>query len=457
MAFIEGFADPSSDQSRGLEALNKAASRFAEGFAKDPSVRTQEKIVRIKREDRDNRSREIRIKQSIDSINQLGVFALAIFKETGKPTPPGVLKLFKKMGSQSDQAGELANNYLAALSKLQEQPAEDDRNFAAGFGPDPNDPNRAAPLPGGSRDPETIQREATLRAAASQEAQGVSRVISSDDPINKEFNLGIPDGESAFVNFRQDPVTGAVAPSVTKRFGASSPIEINLAGLSDKERRKELEGFRSDLRDRRSAVISLVRQSNRIDEILGDSAEAIGVIGGIARLGDTMVEQARAIGKQFGLSLSPDDYEEVFNKHFAQIAEMSSAVRSNIINLAFTVARAQNKSGRVTEKDVQFALQTIGANSGSTKQIRAALGEVVNNAIQSFDDDVFVNRGRFEEGELPIPQSMTDDLKLLGVTPIERINVIPQAIKDVGGKLHNVRPDGTVEYELPNGMIVEAE
>lgn len=79
------------------------------------------------------------------------------------------------------------------------------------------------------------------RAAGVESPQDVgdrfARVVSGDDPLNAQFSLGIPRGESARVEFDADESGGLTNPSVLARFGASveaQPLQDPIAGgLSD--------------------------------------------------------------------------------------------------------------------------------------------------------------------------------------------------------------------------------
>ena len=364
------------------------------------------------------------------------------------------------------QEGELA------LERLSQPSPGQKLDLAKGFQEDPNRPGAARAIPGGSQDLETLKAAAEAKREAPEAAaaravetrrqeiiQTPSRIVSSDDPLNAQFNLGIPEGESARVKFAADGI-GNINASVETRFGASSETTIDFSGFAEKEKIKALTDLSTDINTQKQAAFRVVRLSNRIVEILGDDASPLAIVGAVSRLGNSATEQAKAIASAAGVNFDEGSFD--FDA-FPETAVKSAQVRSNILALAFTVAQAQNR-GRVTEKDIQNALKTIGAGSGSTLQMRAALGEVVNDTLLNIDDFIAINRSNFEGSSVRSPQLLQDDLKLRGVTPLSRMEAgqespveeLPPGIPP-GSKLVNQTKNGLPVYRAPNGDLLVVE
>lgn len=293
--------------------------------------------------------------------------------------------------------------------------------------------------------------EAAARAIAVDRAKILetpSRIVSSDDPFNEQFNLGIPEGESARVAFTEDE-QGQVRASVKSRFGAGAVTTIDFSGLAQQEQVKALTKVGIGINQQKQAAIRVTRLSNRIVEVLGNDASPLAIVGFISRMGNSVTEQARAVAQSFGIEFDESNFN--FDA-FPETAVKSTQTRSNVLSLAFAVAKAR-EGGRLTDKDVQRALNTIGAGSGSTLQMRAALGEVVTDVIQSIDDFIVINRQSFEGSGVNLPSLLADDLETIGVTPLTRLETggvsdLPPGIPP-GSKLVDQTKDGLPVYRPP--------
>jgi hypothetical protein len=244
------------------------------------------------------------------------------------------------------------------------------------------------------------------------------------------------------------------------RFGVGTEVKIDLSGLSKREQTKALVKQAAEIRERKTDAIRAVRLVNRINETLETvGAGALGIVGIIARFGNTATEQARAIAIASGIEFSP----EAFNfDAFPEEMIGSAQIRSNIMSLAFAIARAREGTGRLTDKDVQRALDTLGASTGSKTQMRAAMAEVVHDTVASIDEIIVVNRAAFEGTPVQTPSLLSDDLKELGMEILPRVearpqqDVLPEGIP-AGSKRIGATSEGLSVYETPDGrrLVVE--
>lgn len=193
---------------------------------------------------------------------------------------------------------------------------------------------------------------------------------------------------------------------------------VDLSGLAKKEQVKVLTKTRKEINEQKQAALTVVRGANRISKILGSDASPLAVVGFVARLGNSITEQARAIASVAGLSINPERYN--FDA-FPETAVKSVQVRTNVLSLAFAVARSREPGGRLSDRDVQLSLDSLAAGSGSTLQMRAALGEIVGNTIQNIDDFIAINESSFKDSGVSSPSSLADDLKKRGIKPLPRL------------------------------------
>lgn len=224
-------------------------------------------------------------------------------------------------------------------------------------------------------------------------------------------------------------------------------VTVDFSGLEKKERTKALTKLNTDIRKQKQAAFKVVRLSNRITGVLGNDAKPLAIVGFIARVGNSVSEQAQAIASAAGLTVDPGRFK--FDA-FPETAVKSVQVRTNVLALAFAVARAAEPGGRLSDRDVQLALNQLAAGSGSTLQMRAALGEVVNNALDGIDDFIAINEESYKGTNVNSPSFVRDDLKKRGVEPLSRLGRLPEGVPE-GSKLVDQTVDGLPVYETPDG------
>ena len=92
MAFLDSFADTNFGEV--LSGLEDISARAAEGFARDPAVRAEQKIARIRKQEREADKVDRRTKATVERLRLIGKLGSGIISE-GNPAPQGFLILSK--------------------------------------------------------------------------------------------------------------------------------------------------------------------------------------------------------------------------------------------------------------------------------------------------------------------------------------------------------------------------
>jgi len=125
----------------------------------------------------------------------------------------------------------------------------------------------------------------------------------------------------------------------------------------------------------------------------------ISVVGGATRGLSALANQARAaagifVGLKPGQSLKATigdktvNEQELFNLNlydFGTMAAVSAGVQSNILNLAYSIARINDPGGRLSDRDVQTAIEII--TGGDVPQTLVKLKQTRRRMVQGFRND----------------------------------------------------------------------
>lgn len=266
-------------------------------------------------------------------------------------------------------------------------------------------------------------------------------LLASDEPV---VEVADPESTTGRRFVRRSEAPGAEAPE--------PGTLVDLSGLSDREQVQALSGRRDEIQNRKQAGVRVARLSNRLREQLEqDGAQSIGVTGWLTRLGNSASEQAQAAAQRFGLEFDPEQYD--FSA-FPEEARRASGVRSNTLALAFAIANAR-EPGRLTDQDVQRALDTIGASSGSVDQLRGAMDEAVVDAIRTIDDAIAIEQSNFEGTDVQAPSRLADDLERIGLRLPEQVRSRLQSADQQGSGRGGQRQNGAAEEDVPQFRSAE--
>lgn len=192
----------------------------------------------------------------------------------------------------------------------------------------------------------------------------------------KEFKEGDQFVTKKYVGPKQGWVpTGVTAPRY-------KPPEMNInIDTSDQVTKQEWR----DLRSQEAHTRNVLRLTNKLLTNVGDDASLIGFTGKSVRGIDALSKQLMAMselvrgeaelkGKPVKDSalLNPENYNW---KDFEGKAAQSAKIKSMVTRLAYAIARAR-EPGRLSDQDLQRAIDEIGASSGSPAQMRTVLNEI---------------------------------------------------------------------------------
>lgn len=216
-------------------------------------------------------------------------------------------------------------------------------------------------------------------------------------------------GERVEVKFRKTPDGVDIPDSYT--FPDHAGVNIDLGQLSNKETLAAINKSAGDIRVQQGNVINAAKSVDRLikDIDAQGGAQNIGPVGFILRLGQGFQEQANALAVAAGITIDPKEYpmlsQIMQSTKFNKAGGDASVAQSRILALAFELAAAQNRSGQITQKDVNSALTQIGDGMGSTSQLKANLVDVVRRATQRLDTFIDVQKDAMidQDGKPLIP------------------------------------------------------
>jgi len=159
------------------------------------------------------------------------------------------------------------------------------------------------------------------------------------------------------------------------------PIKIDLSGMAKNQQGKVVE----DLKKTELAGRRVIETANSIQQQLA-SSPSTGVFGRVIRGLDNMVDQLAQVSETYGYKVDRG-LADPANYNLSGLGEMakgSAVFQSNLVKLAYVVARLQNGPGPLSKGDVQDALQRIGA-AGSRGQLAAVLEDVKGDAQKELD------------------------------------------------------------------------
>ncbi len=183
--------------------------------------------------------------------------------------------------------------------------------------------------------------------------------------------------------------TGLLAPEKT-------PLVQVGAGGGDKERKAEFK----TLFDESKNIDKTLNQFTQVRNIINEGG--LGTIGTSGKVTKGIEKAFSAVGglaKNFGLGSDEFDQGSIVSNALkgtplGDQANRNAKVTSLITNLGFAVARAQGNQ-RITDKDFEAAIRTIGASADNPEQLAGVLNQFGNNLINQFETDVQRTSGAF--------------------------------------------------------------
>lgn len=137
-------------------------------------------------------------------------------------------------------------------------------------------------------------------------------------------------------------------------------------------------------------------------QILEENPDINTVVSSAAAFANNLRAEARALGNFTGTRaevesfINPDRYTTEFEELGIRNVEMQSLINS----LAYTVAKANDPSGRLSDVDVKNAIREIGAASRDAGTFSRVLRNVAARSARNFQIDYRTRTGQDFTGDL---------------------------------------------------------
>ncbi|MDV2964522.1 hypothetical protein RZ532_00920 [Nitratireductor aquimarinus] len=194
--------------------------------------------------------------------------------------------------------------------------------------------------------------------------------------------------------------------------GETIPADATVGSISDTSETfgtSELSKARDNILGRRAGLTSMINQVTAIDEQLAqaNADQAIGLIGSAARVFNDVATQAGAALRAAGVDV-PEGLRDVqlYQDSFRSMGVQNANLQSALLDLAYATAQAR-EPGRLTEADVERALNTIGANLQDPQAMRQVLRGAVEraktdyNAVESVYFDQYGDSLNMQRAQFP--------------------------------------------------------
>jgi len=254
--------------------------------------------------------------------------------------------------------------------------------------------------------PLSEQQGATARTAMSQPggldaASPATRAfVGADAKTDNLYTAALPDGTTVPVTQRPDGLyhaqTGVKLPDDVSAVARLAPTDVNALKPNDPIV-KELNATRTNTR-------IAIAQIDKIDKLLShpDAGASVGYIGKTAGLYNGIRAQFEAaarlaggtdlrgeltgdpsLGQSVTASVNKIFADPAFNAQAQSLGISSAILTSQISDLAYSIAKARDPSGRMSNQDVEKAAESVGASLMDPVAGRAVLAEVKNGLIQA--------------------------------------------------------------------------
>lgn len=268
----------------------------------------------------------------------------------------------------------------------------------------PNGPmvaSRRAAIQGGMRPVLGLDQERGTTASTvvpTLSSADQHRFIGLDKNPSNLWVYQTPDGQSGTTaDGRSDVSSGAPLPQGTRTMRMEGASTEGLSGNPTLDRQLAESRVAS-----RTAVASIDGLTASLTQPNAD--QAVGYLGTVARGFNDLRAQVEAGARLFG---SPDTKDTVFNtpdaqravdqaingifsntainQKAAQLGVSSAIIRSQIQDLAYMTAKAQDPGGRVSTDDIRRAAETIGATIMDPKSAVQVLADLKQRIVQGQD------------------------------------------------------------------------
>jgi len=190
--------------------------------------------------------------------------------------------------------------------------------------------------------------------------------------------------------------------------------EFDKSELTNSQRGKAVQNFT----DKKVASRKFVTLSNKIIDGVKNNAAKLGVVGAISRIAGEVKSIAQNISSQFGVDTS-EISREIDDYNFGNLASASAEFKTDTLTLAliFASATGLGEGRALTNKDVQRAIDAIGASTNDAGQLIARMKTIQKN----LDDSLWIEA---EEGDFDyqgIPEMWKEEEKDIKDMSVEEL------------------------------------
>jgi hypothetical protein len=170
-----------------------------------------------------------------------------------------------------------------------------------------------------------------------------------------------------------------------------TPEEMNVSGVEF-----------TRLRDSQVATTAVISSVNDMLQILEANPNINTIVSSASAFANNIRAEARAIGNATGTRAEVESLinPERYTSEFAELGIRNREMQSLVNSLAYTVAKANDPGGRLSDLDVKNAIKEIGAASSDSVAFSRVLRNVAARTARNFEIDYKTRTGQDFKGDL---------------------------------------------------------
>jgi len=274
--------------------------------------------------------------------------------------------------------------------------------------------------------------------------QGAVPFIRFTDTGEQEIDTAQPGSEKA----RRLESQGFIATRAPN-------IDLPGAGISPTGLTKTQVGTENiRLRESEESTANTLKTTARLREQLAEGGVTTGIVGTLARLGDTIVSQFQQAGQLLEGDFSPDVVKRLEDEgRFGRFAAESQGFKTNLVRLTGALAVMLNGGARPSDFDARLAQQLSAMTSGSESQMLAAFDEIDRFSLDT-TETIFQSQQRSLPADQRQQFNREQFLRDFGVD-LEATTRDQEAQLITTQDEFDALPPGTLFRETPDGPIFE--
>lgn len=303
-------------------------------------------------------------------------------------------------------------------------------------------------------------------AGTPDEPQTATRVVSGDSPLNQKFSLGIPEGESARVEFTMDEQGQPTVADVKSGFGGGDTT-VNVGGV---------EGLPSWARDTRNQLISEGRSAvftsrdlTQLSDLIADPATQTGslqpALTGLQGIADDMGVDLSSVASSMGIELGNLENKEEFGRIAKRlIIDGFEKFKGNLNRREVELAvDAFQNLGRSEEANIEAIASGMAAQEIARQRALDATQATTQEEISALQRELLKeDSGRFQELKDKFAKEIREKRAQAQQESAPRDGTdraLPEGIPEGSTFLQEQSSNGTTKqfYRSPNGDILVFE